>query len=666
MSDSTQIDAFAHLLLGQPTVPETLAQLQAWVSAACLRPLDYALAHFLCQCAPDTATPELLLATALCAHLEGRGHTCLSLHLLSTSDQQPLQHWNPLATAELRLLLERMPRSLNDWHHILHCSPTVHDTARPELKGNAPLVLTRDRLYLRRYWHMERTSVDQIRQRLCRHIPVDACTVQTELNRLFLGPVCSEFDWQRFACANALRHHLSIITGGPGTGKTYAAARLLSLLHATHTGANPLRVGLGAPTGKAAARLKQSIDAAFTAFPAPYPPTPPARTLHAWLGARPHTRQMAHHRSHPLPLDVLIIDEVSMLHLEMLHHVLEALAPHTRLILMGDPDQLASVEAGAVLGDLALTARQHRYSITTAAYALAATGQSLPDENICPDAPEHSLAQNAVQLQRSHRFSGPIALLALAVNQGDAARAQTLLQAPGKNPLQWIKGPSTGLQDLANLAVQGYRAYTTAIAQGPVSLANHTAWVHHVLSAFDQFRILCALREGPWGVAGLNTLVENALLAQGLLGRSASSSPWMEGRPILVTRNDHALGVFNGDIGITLRSSTDQNAPLRIYFSCTKESDLTHSVSPHRLADVQAAYAMTVHKSQGSEFHHTLLVLPPTTTSPEPLSRELLYTAITRAKEAFTLVTPEPRTWTAALGRPTQRYSGLFDLISQN
>jgi exodeoxyribonuclease V alpha subunit len=683
---AVQLDAFAHLLLGPPTASEVLAQIQAWVYADCLRPLDWALANFVCQSTQDAATPELLLATALCAHMEGRGHTCLSLHLPGSADMQPLQHWSASALAALRKLLERLPVSLEHWHHTLRTSSAVHDTGAsctpfagplPRLtcapgeglanpNQSAPLVLTPERLYLRRYWQMEQGVTAHLRQRLSVHAALDTGAVRTQLTRIFPQPVSTEFDWQKFACANALRSHLSLITGGPGTGKTYTAARLLSLLHRVHTGAQPLRVGLGAPTGKAAARLKQSIDAAFAALPAPQPPSPAARTLHAWLGARPHTRQFVHRRSNPLPLDVFVIDEVSMLHLEMLHSVLEALAPHTRLILMGDPDQLTSVEAGAVLGDLAQAARKHRYTSTTAAYALATTGQTLPadacDSLDSLEVPDQALSQHAVQLQRSHRFCGPIGQLALAVNQGNAVTAQTLLQTlPNKSPhdpLHWVKGSSNDpgcLARLASLALQGYRAYTSTVQQGPINFANHAAWVQSVLTAFDQFRILCAVREGPLGVAGLNSTIENALLAQGLLRCSSTSS--IEGRPVLVTRNDADLGVFNGDIGIALRSSAAKNAPLRIYFPLAQDASPAHSISPHRLPDVQAAYAMTVHKSQGSEFEHTVLVLP--STSLELVTRELLYTGITRAKKAFTLVTPEPGIFADALARPTQRYSGL-------
>jgi exodeoxyribonuclease V alpha subunit len=649
------------------SVAYVLIQLTAWVDAACLRMLDAALARFVHTLSAGQASPALLLASALTAHMEGRGHSCFELTWLNDPDAHAFMHWPSLQRHELGSLLSHWPA---DWTQtLLDC----RWLSRPD----APLVLSGSRLYLRRYWQMERSIMQQLQSRLQTSLPVNSPRVHQQLGRLFAPRPDGEFDSQKLACALALRSRVSLITGGPGTGKTYTAARLLALLYANHPQPETLRIGLSAPTGKAAARLRQAIDSALTplqtllyadAYPKASPsqalpwPSPSARTLHAWLGAQPQTRQLRHHSQAPLPLDIMIVDEASMLHLEMLCNLLEALPPDAHLILMGDAHQLASVEAGAVLRDLCRGSG--RYSASTAAYVLACTGQPLPASHL-HSMPDHTLrlAEHTTILQHSHRFAGPIGQLASAVNQGDVRQAHSLLkQGPHDGPLHWHQAHSAQPKALAQLACQGrsgslggYGQYIDVIAAGPQGDADsaHAQWVHGVLSAFDRMRVLCAVREGPWGVSGLNALIEAALRTQGV-SVAASGQTWFEGRPVVVTRNDPGLGVFNGDIGMALRSGTAPGAPLRVYFP---QGEQLRSISPQRLPDVETAYAMTVHKAQGSEFAHTLLVLPPTTL--EPLSRELMYTAVTRAKTAFTLVTPEPQVWDSALVSPTRRESGL-------
>ena len=493
-------------------------------------------------------------------------------------------------------------------------------------------------------------------------------------------------DWQQVACAIAMRGRLSVITGGPGTGKTYTAARLLALLFAVDAAPERLRVALAAPTGKAAARLKQSIDAALGGLhqrlggaldlPALTQRMGAARTLHALLGARPDTRQFRHHAGNPLDVDVLIVDEASMVHLEMMAALLAALPPTARLVLLGDKDQLASVEAGAVLGDLCRDAEAGRYSAQTANYALAATGQALPVaflEQGGGAAP--MLAQHTVMLRHSRRFGGPIGQLARAVNAGDPVAARHLLQHDTSGALHSQEGASPAA--VLELAVQGrtgapasYRAYLELLAQHPShpDAAQHSAWVLRVLTAFERFRVLCAVRDGEWGAAGLNRAVQGALERAGLLH---ARGEWYAGRPVMVTRNDPALGVFNGDVGLALPAPPaaaagsaavgGSTAPgLRVYFA---DGTQLRSVGVGRLAHVETAFAMTVHKSQGSEFEHTVLVLPPRAGA--VLTRELLYTGITRARQAFTLVAAQPGLLATAVQQRTQRASGLQSLLER-
>ncbi|MDO8418421.1 MAG: exodeoxyribonuclease V subunit alpha, partial [Rubrivivax sp.] len=385
----------------------------------------------------------------------------------------------------------------------------------------------------------------------------------------------------------------------------------------------------------------------------------PARTLHALLGARPESRRFRHDAVHRLPLDVVIVDEASMVHLEMMAALLDALPPQARVILLGDKDQLASVEAGAVLGELCRDVEPGRYQVATAEFARAVTGQAMPPACISDGPP---LAQQTVMLRRSHRFGGAIGELAAAVNRGDGTAALALLRdAPGP-ALHWLDASTPAALVRVALAGRagaegGYGAYWQAMQERPANgdPAAFEAWVRSVLGAFDRFRLLCALREGEWGAVGLNIAIERALAAA---GRLTSSGDWYEGRPVAVTRNDPGLGIFNGDIGIALRPATAQ-APLRAYFL---DGDRVHSVAVGRLSNVETAYATTVHKSQGSEFEHAVLVLPPQA-SPV-LTRELVYTGITRARRSFTLAAASAPVFAAALTQRTWRASGLLERLA--
>ena len=656
-----------------------LELLQQWVDAGWLRHLDRALARWVAELDPQ-ARPELLMATALLAHLEGRGHTCLPLEAL-VREPAALLAWPAPAPQALAQAWHALPQGLDDWLEALRRSPVVHEEGVAPDQGQ-PLVLggsaTAPLLYLRRYWGYETRVAQALRERASAPLPVDEALARQWLARLFApaqpgqvpdAPARTEgdadVDWQQLACAVALRSRVAVLTGGPGTGKTYTAARLLALLAAMEPPGRPWRVALAAPTGKAAARLRQSIDGALQDLQTPLQGVldvqalaqrlGPARTLHALLGAQPHTRQMRHHAGHPLDVDVLLVDEASMVHLEMMAALLDALPPSARLVLLGDKDQLASVEAGAVLGDLCRDAAAGRYSTETRRYLQATTGQTLPDALLESGAQAPALAQHMVMLRKSRRFGGPIGALALAVNQGDAPQARRVLDADPQGAVHLLASsdPAAAVQ----LALRGrlgavgcYRDYLRAMAVPvPAQEDAHTAWVQGVLRAFDGFRLLCAVREGPWGAAGLNRAVETALRGAGLLqGRGE----WYAGRPVMVTRNDAGLGVFNGDIGIVLQAP---GGGLRAYFA---DGPQLRSVGVARLAHVETAFAMTVHKSQGSEFGHTALVLPPQAAG-ALLSRELVYTGITRARDAFTLVAAQPAVLEQALRQRTQRSSGL-------
>lgn len=678
--DTATLDLFAAVdgVAAPLTRETTLDLLRLWADAGLLRRLDTALAVLVAEQAPQ-AEPTVLIATALLVQLEGRGHSCLPLDQL-VAQPQALLGWSGAEAQALELLWAQLPSRLSAWLKALADCRMVRVLGRDADLGQ-PLVLAASEdaeplLYLRRYWDHERLVAGHILQRSQQlDGGLDERAARDWLDQFFPPALTrSGCDWQKIACAVALRGRLSVITGGPGTGKTYTAARLLALLFATAPDAAQLRVALAAPTGKAAARLKQAIENALEEMKAKVGQAldldmliqrvGAARTLHSLLGARPDTRHFRHHAGHPLDVDVLIVDEASMINLEMMSSLLDALPPSARLIALGDKDQLASVEAGAVLGDLCRDAQSGGYSADSVAYAARVAGEAIPAQFQALGAAA-ALAQQTVMLRESRRFGGPIGLLANAVNQGQAQQAlacfqkQQALQGEAAQIALYQGGP---VEEVVRLAVQGrdqlasYAPYAGLLAQwskveqAADLPAAHRAWVIAVLTAFDRFRLLCAVREGDWGVAGLNQAVEQALESAGQIRRSGE---WWAGRPVMVTRNDAGLGVFNGDIGMALPSAAPGHA-LRVYFL---QGERLHAVGVTRLAHVETAFAMTVHKSQGSEFEHTALVLP--ARSAGVLGRELVYTGITRASKHFTLLAERAGLLEQAIASPTRRASGL-------
>ena len=623
-----------------------------------LRPLDVAFARFLAERDAGIAPALLWLAAVLSRQLAD-GHLCLDLELLPALAEE--QDW----PADWRALADGLRTSG------LPASPLLAANGAGE-PDNAPLVLDGTRLYLRRYWEHERSVAHGILARVTREEAPPA-HLAAELARQFPGGADSP-DWPRIACALAARGAFGVITGGPGTGKTTTVVRLLGLLQTLQLREHdrPLRIRLAAPTGKAAARLNASISAQLArldvdeAVRAAIPAE--VVTLHRLLGARLDTRRFRHDRRNPLHLDVLVIDEASMIDLEMMAAVLGALPATARLILLGDKDQLSSVEAGAVLGDLCRRAEAGHYDTATARWLEATTGD---DVGAFVQGDAQTLDQHIAMLRTSHRFGATsgIGQLAQAVNAGDAPAALTLLQGPTAD-LAWQS--DVDADTLAALAIDGsatphgdicgYRHYLEWLrAHRPAADAGeaaHADWARGALKAFNRFQLLCALRHGPHGVDGLNRQLAAALHARGLI---ESGHGWYEGRPVLLTRNDYSLGLMNGDIGLCLRLSAGDGTGgtrLAVAFLATDRDDDTRLrfVAPSRLTDAETAWALTVHKSQGSEFEHTTLLLPP-----EPnavLTRELLYTGITRARRRFSLV-GSAAIVEQAISRRTQRHSGL-------
>ncbi|MDP9704869.1 UNVERIFIED_ORG: exodeoxyribonuclease V alpha subunit [Rahnella aquatilis] len=650
---------------------EDIAQLLAsWVECGWLRELDRALVTFLAKEAPD-AHPLLLLATALTSYQLGRGHVCLDLQ--ATLDDSAFSLSLPpegdhADGAVIRPAAVLDDLSLQEWLAAL-----VHPTLVGHHEGNSPLVLTGQRLYLRRYWQYEQNVRAAIEQRLARSalhtLPVES--LRAPLTALFPADAKSDIaNWQKVACALAAGSAFSIITGGPGTGKTTTVVRLLALLQtlALEENGQPLRIRLAAPTGKAAARLNESIAGAVSKLDLSALGNGNAVresintdvvTLHRLLGSRPDTRHFRHHPGNPLMLDVLVVDEASMVDLEMMAALLAALPEQARLILLGDKDQLASVEAGALLSELCQRANGGHYLPHTRDWLQSVTGEQVPDSLVDPQGT--AMDQAVVMLRHSYRFDAQsgIGQLAEAVNDGDvkalkqvwkhgyADLAQLTLSTDDDAELRdWVvKGgtkqfPAAARREGVEPPV-GYQHYLNVMIQArpagnePPEAFNR--WAARVLLAYSQFQLLCALRGGRWGVEELNQRIADILRKEGLLKASIG---WYPGRPVLVTRNDYSQRLMNGDIGITLeiphRLADGTVVPtLRVAFLAGDGTQDIRWVMPGRLQAVETVFAMTVHKSQGSEFTHTALLLPENL-SPI-LTRELIYTGITRARHWFSL-----------------------------
>lgn len=661
---------------------DLLQLLARWVERGWLRALDKAFVGFLHELDPQS-DPLVLLAAALTSHQLGHGHVCLDLFetlkapdfALSLPPEGDLQTGAMLLPSQL---LEGLDGA--HWCHALAASHLVALAVDgSESAHSRPLVLSGNRLYLRRYWTYERRIDTALRLRLATQESV-AADLPQRLDSLFdQPPPDGVIDWQKLACALATRGAFSIVTGGPGTGKTTTVVRLLALLQAPAVEAgSPLRIRLAAPTGKAAARLTESISQQVLSLKVPDNvkekiPTQ-VTTVHRLLGSRPGTRHFRHHIGNPLPLDVLVVDEASMIDLEMMANLLDALPPHARLVLLGDKDQLASVEAGAVLGDLCRDAEAGFYSAETRQWLQAVSGEDLSTSGLQADLDgSHPLAQQVVMLRYSRRFGegSGIGQLARWVNQQDAEEARKLLAARSHSDLFCVSLKGEHDHALERLVLdgqgsdgaQGYRYYLNLLQSarpGPGTPREDPAWTHwaqQLLQAFDAFQLLCAVRKGPWGVEGLNLRITAALRKVRLI---EGEEHWYEGRPVLMTRNDYGLGLMNGDIGIALKLPESDGGPqvLRVAFPRNDGQGGVRFVLPSRLNDVETVYAMTVHKSQGSEFTHTALILPDALNP--VLTKELIYTGITRAKRWFSLIEPRGGVFEEAVRRKVKRLSGLM------
>ena len=592
--------------------------------------------------------PELLLAAALASHAISRGDTCLDL---STVGESGLYK-----SPELRVVRQKLPR-LEKWREVLLAQKvvgaapvssidvlTTDESVKLEQSHSrsriTPLILDdKNCLYLARYWMLEQSLMSSINDLLDRTPPeTDFGKLAATLKKLF-GDSGSP-DWQKASVANAVLSNFCVITGGPGTGKTYTVTALLAAL--INQGVNPARIALAAPTGKASTRLTQSIqtdlagllkkiDADEAQFE--------SMTLHKLIGARPGRVQPRHHSHNPLPYEVVIIDEASMIDLPMMARTFEALADDARLVLIGDKDQLHSVESGMVLGDICGGRASAELSRDRSALLAEFGVADLPHV----EKPGGRIADHIIYLEKSHRVKdeGGINKLALAINTGDADTALSLFESDQQPNLSLLP------QNAANLAHVLHEIVVPACKDFASAGSAHDA-----LSNMSNTGVLCALRHGPFGAGRVNALVQKILHENSEI---ASDQVYYHGQPIMITENSNHQRLYNGDHGLVL---ADKNNALGVHFALAgnAENDNVRVISPKRLPAHETFYAMTIHKSQGSEYSTVVVVLPDED-SPI-LSRELLYTAVTRARSRVIVLANEAQLRTS-IERRSVRQSGL-------
>jgi len=585
-----------------------------------LRPLDLHIGLFLAELDPDQS-PALLLAASLTSAAVASGHVCLPLQVLS---EHALSENIGLSDSE-------------QWTASLYRSGMVGSPG-----DIRPLILDHSqRLYLFRYHRYEARIADSLLLRAKIPFKPDLQTAHQQLAKLAANGHLDKH--QQTAAALALFKGLVLISGGPGTGKTHTLAYTLALIQSlqTHAGKAPLRIALAAPTGKAAARMKESIRAARTKMSEHFSQSVPddAQTLHRLLGLRPGAEDFRYNEGNPLHIDMLVVDEASMIDMVMMDGLLRALPAHCRLILMGDHHQLPSVEAGKLFTDLCnhSTGGNDGYSTD-----LADDLQTVLGEPIIAKMQATLITDSIARLHTNHRQADAAGLseLAQAVDKGLITEIRQVFDAqyPTLNA-QALSGPAR-MEWLAQQLTGAYQALSEA---GSLAAA---------FAEIEGFRLLCAVREGPMGVEGINDLAETLLKQPGQTGDT------YQGKPIIIRQNHYQMRLFNGDTGL-LWKDPDDGGQLKAWFRDADGKLVGHSIT--RLPAYDSAYAITVHQAQGSEFKQVLLLLPEDES--RVLSRELIYTGVTRARDSLSLCYDE-QTLAFAITQESERYSGLHELLT--
>lgn len=644
-------------LSARPPAAGALARVDELAAAGVLSSLDRHLAHAVF--ALEGADELVALGAALASRAVQLGHVCVDLSRFDFDQLAPPGVLTPGVWPSAERLLEALGQS-----------PLVSRLGDGAASANVPTPLVidaRGRLYLQRYARYERTLAAVLLERAQRVSLANLPLLRDGIQRLFgerTGPDTGAArsdnkSAHALAACVATLHALAVICGGPGTGKTTTVVKILALLQeqALARGERPLSVLLLAPTGKAARRLAASVHAGLAALPvsdavkAAIPNE--AYTIHRALGGGTSGR-FRHDADNPLPADVVLVDEVSMVDLALLYRLCIAIRPQAHLILQGDKDQLASVEAGAILGDIYEPHAAAEWSTEFAADVRELTGQSLPAER-----EGRGLADCLVSLDESFRYRADsgIGRLARAINAGDGSGALAILRGkPGAllerdlpheverdaelfEPRVDASGVDASLGELERRATLGYAPFIAC--KDP----------KEKLERLGQYRVLCAHRQGPRGVEQQNRNVEEWLTRAGLIDTVGT---FYENRPIIITQNDYTLGLFNGDVGVVVRDEHDR---LRV---CFEGQGGLRMLAPGRLPPHETVFATTVHKSQGSEFDGVSVVLPDTISA--LVGRELLYTAVTRARRRVDLFGPAD-VIRSAIARTVQRPSGLRDAL---
>jgi exodeoxyribonuclease V alpha subunit len=578
----------------------------------------------------------LWLAAALASQHTQAGHVCLDLAAVAgkiTEGDDGLNFSCP---------------ELQPWLRSLRESAVVG--APGDFK---PLILdAANRLYLYRYWEYENSLAKLLKSRSCAGwVPVEATALKPTLARLFPEAEPDEFNWQAIAAAVAAFRRLCIISGGPGTGKTTTVVKILALLIEQAAG-KEISIALAAPTGKAAARLRDAVKrskpglACPTEVLAQIPEE--ASTLHRLLGSIPGSVQFRYHRSNLLPHDVVVVDEASMIDLPLMAKLVQAIRQDARLILLGDKDQLASVEPGAVFGDLCAAAAAAGFSGAFCQKLEDTVGVKLP---LPANPPDRGLPDSLIVLEKNYRFSKTSGLgrLSRSVHSGDWETLSKLLESLGTPSIFWkpLQSPAELAQYLETWVLDAYAKFLRAEEPS------------ECFRLFESSRILCVLRKGPFGVMAVNQMVEDVLTRAGLIrGRGR----WYRGRPIIINHNDYPLRLFNGDVGLALEDregKLESQMNLRVFFPT--EEGTFRKILPMKLPEHETVYATTVHKAQGSEFDRVLLVLPDRST--ELLTRELIYTGITRARRRVEIL-GNLQIIQESISKRIERRSGLGDALA--
>ncbi len=600
----------------------TMPTTRELLSAGCISQLDHHFGLFMARLSASDLDPAdlavLAAASAMVSAYTGGGHTCLPLSELVGSVAQRGRE-APLAEKEAGPC---WPEKV-DWAAILGRCAVVGDGS-----DLTPLVLDdAGRLYLHRYFAHEQRLGRLLQERIeAAPAVVDGDWLGEALERLFPGEPgdsdpAGEVDWRKLAGLVVASRKLAIISGGPGTGKTTAVIKLLALLiEQAQRDGRDLRIALVAPTGKAAARLQETVDKQRAKLPisdevrAGLPEE--STTLHRRLGY--FGTGYRYGPDNRVPYDVVVVDEASMVDMGLMSTLLAALEDDATLVLLGDRHQLASVQPGAVLGDLCRIAAAQGYSQDLAHRFQAVTGGVLTAEEV--NAGDTGIGDCTVQLRRNYRFDdqGGIGLVAAAIVAGEGEQTLKALETDASAIVVLVEpaDPADVPGLVSDRAIKAYRAYLGADS------------IEAAFSAFLSYRILCAHRRGRSGAVQINRAIEAALFGAGLChGRSE----WYRGRPVMVTRNDHALRLYNGDVGLAW---PDEQGVMLVMFPDGQGGFRTFQ--PTRLPEHETVYAMTVHKSQGSEFGRVLLVLPEETS--RVLTRELIYTGVTRAKDGVEII----------------------------